>query len=85
MEALRCGTLNGARYLGMGDDLGSLEPGKLADLVVLADNPLDDLRNSTSLQKVMKGGYLYDAWTMNMIWPQAQERPPLGFEAAGTP
>ncbi len=85
MEALRCGTLNGARYLGMSEDLGSLEPGKLADLMVLADNPLKDLRNSTSLEKVMKGGYLYDAWTMNMLWPQAKERPRLGFEAAGTP
>ncbi len=85
MEALRCGTLNGARYLGMNEDLGSLEPGKLADLMVLADNPLENLRNSTSLEKVMKGGYLYDAWTMNMLWPQARERPRLGFEAAGTP
>jgi imidazolonepropionase-like amidohydrolase len=85
MEALRCATLNGARYLGMDADLGSLEPGKLADLMVLADNPLEDLRRSTSIEKVMKGGFLYDAWTMNMIWPRAEERPRLGFEAAGTP
>ena len=42
LEALRCATLNGARYLGLDKDIGSLEPGKLADLVVLDANPLDE-------------------------------------------
>ena len=85
LEALRCGTLNGARYLGLDEDLGSLEPGKLADLFVLEKNPLEDLRHSTTLEKVMRGGFLHDALTMDMIWPEARRRPLLGFEAAGTP
>ncbi|HZI93356.1 MAG TPA: amidohydrolase family protein [Patescibacteria group bacterium] len=84
-EALRCATLNGARYLGLQADLGSLEPGKLADLVVLAKNPLADLANSDSMEQVMKGGILYDALTMDEVWPKPRKRPPLGFEAAGTP
>ncbi len=82
MQALRCATLNGARYLGLDADVGSIRPGKLADLVVLERNPLEDLRNSTSMEKVMKGGYLYDAWTMNEIRPETKARPPLGFEAS---
>ncbi len=65
MEALRCGTLSGARYLGMDRDLGSLEPGKLADLVVLDRNPLDDIRNSESVRLVMKNGRLYDGDRMD--------------------
>ncbi|HEY3175954.1 MAG TPA: amidohydrolase family protein [Candidatus Polarisedimenticolia bacterium] len=85
LEALRCATINGARYLGMDGDLGSLEKGKLADLIVLERNPLEDLRNSTSMKLVMKGGRLYDAWTMDEVWPRSRKRPPLGFEAAHTP
>lgn len=65
MEALRASTLNGAEYLGMGDDLGSLEAGKLADLVILGKNPLEDIENSDSVEMVMINGRLYDAATMN--------------------
>ncbi len=85
LEALRCATLNGARYLGMEADLGSLAPGKLADLVILEASPLDDLRHSTSITQVMKGGVLHDAWTMDEVWPRQRARPRLGWEAAGTP
>ena len=46
MEALRCATIYGAQYLGLDGDIGSLEPGKLADLVVLEKNPLQNIRNS---------------------------------------
>jgi len=65
MEALRAATLNGAEYLGMGDDLGSLEVGKLADLIVLDKNPLEDIRNSNSVVYTMVNGRLYDTTTMN--------------------
>ncbi|HEX9669516.1 MAG TPA: amidohydrolase family protein, partial [Thermoanaerobaculia bacterium] len=67
LEALRAATLTGAQYLGMDKDIGSLEPGKLADLAVLYQNPLEDLRNSRSVSLVMVNGRLYDADTMDQI------------------
>jgi imidazolonepropionase-like amidohydrolase len=74
MEALRVATINGARYLGMDAALGSLEVGKLADLVVLARNPLENIRNTDSVRMVMLNGRLYDAATMNAIAPDSRER-----------
>ena len=58
--ALRIATINGARALGAGDLLGSVEPGKLADLVVVRGNPLQDIRNTRNVRHVMKSGALYD-------------------------
>ena len=72
-DALRVATLHGAEAIGLDGDLGSLEAGKLADLVVLARNPLDDLRNSNSVALVMKNGRLYDADTLDEVYPR--ERP----------
>jgi hypothetical protein len=63
-EVLRAGTLSGAEYLGLDRDLGSLEPGKLADLLVLERNPLENIRNSEALRYVMLNGRLYDASTL---------------------
>ncbi|MGB2867684.1 MAG: amidohydrolase family protein [Bacteroidota bacterium] len=65
LEALRCATLYGAQYLGLDHDLGSLEPGKLADLIVMEKNPLENIRNSESIRYVMKNGRLYDGDTMD--------------------
>jgi imidazolonepropionase-like amidohydrolase len=65
LEALRCATLSGARYLGMDRDIGSLEPGKLADLVILSKNPLENIRNSESIVGVMKNGRWYDGPRMD--------------------
>ncbi len=65
LQAIKCATLNGAEHLGMARELGSLEPGKLADLIVLNENPLDDIRNSEKIKYVMINGKLYDAETMN--------------------
>ncbi|MBS7563490.1 PD40 domain-containing protein [Mucilaginibacter sp. Bleaf8] len=64
IQALRCATINGAAYLGMDKEIGSLETGKLADLVVLNQNPLDDIRNSESIKYVMVNGRLYNSDSM---------------------
>lgn len=58
--ALRIGTINGARALGLGDRLGTLENGKLADLFVVRGNPLDDIRNTRNIRLVVKAGEAYD-------------------------
>lgn len=64
LEALRAATLDGARYLGMDKDIGSIEAGKLADFVVLDRNPLEDIRNSEYVDQVVVNGRLFDAETM---------------------
>jgi Tol biopolymer transport system component len=69
-NALRSATLMGAQMIGLDQDLGSLTAGKLADLVVLNSNPLDDIRNSADIQYVMKGGSLYEGDTLNQLWPE---------------
>ena len=72
MEALRAATFNGAKYLGLDKEIGSLEQGKLADLIVLDRNPLDDIRNSDSVRMVMVNGRLYDAMTLSEVGSTAQ-------------
>src|SRR4029079_1371246 len=59
LEAIRCATIKGARALGLDGDIGSLEKGKLADLIVLDKNPLENIRNSESIDMVMLNGRLY--------------------------
>ncbi len=80
MEALRCATLWGAEYIGMGDQLGSIEPGKLADLVVLEADPLVDIHNSRRVVMVMANGRLFDAATMDEIGNRPRRRGRFWFE-----
>ena len=67
VEALRAGTIVAATSLGMAADIGSLEPGKLADLVILDADPTADIRNSDKIARVMLGGRLYDAATLDEV------------------
>ena len=80
MEALRAATIDGARYLGMEGDLGSIEKGKLADLVVLERNPLENIRNSESIAMVMLNGRLYEGKTLNETGPAPRPRLPFWWE-----
>ena len=79
-RALIAGTIAGARYIGMEADLGSLEAGKLADLIVLDENPLENLRNSELVRYVMVGGRLFDALSMNEIAGEKLQRKPFWFQ-----
>ena len=80
VEALRAGTIESARSLGMDADIGSLEPGKLADLVVLDADPSVDIGNSDKIAQVMIGGRLYDAKSMNEVGTGNAARLPYWWE-----
>ncbi|WP_207533035.1 amidohydrolase family protein [Desertivirga arenae] len=60
LQVLKAATINGAEYLGMSKEIGSIEPGKLADLIVLDENPLEDIRNTERIKYIMLNGHLYD-------------------------
>ncbi len=77
MDVLRVATIFGAEAIGMEKDVGSIEPGKLADLQVLDRNPLDDIRNTNTIRYVMKNGRLYDGNTLDEIWPRQKAAPRL--------
>jgi imidazolonepropionase-like amidohydrolase/Tol biopolymer transport system component len=73
-DALKAATINGADYLGMSKEIGSLEKGKLADLIVLNENPLEDIRNTESIQYVMINGRLFEGETMRELGDNIQPR-----------
>ena len=75
VEVLRCGTLMGAESIGLEKQLGSLEPGKLADLVVLNSNPLDDIHNTRDIMLVVKNGVVYSGDTLDEVWPAEKKFP----------
>jgi Tol biopolymer transport system component len=74
-EILQAATIGSAEVIGRRKLLGSLEPGKYADLLVLDADPLADIRNAQAIGQVMKNGRLYDARTLDEIWPRQRPAP----------
>jgi Tol biopolymer transport system component/imidazolonepropionase-like amidohydrolase len=79
-EALRSGTIDGARYLGMDKDLGTIEAGKLADLAIIDGDVLTNIRDSEKVVYTVINGRIYDAATMNEIGNHDKTRQPFFFE-----
>lgn len=69
LEALKCATIKGAECLGLQDYIGSIEPGKIADLIVLNSDPLEDIHNTLDIKYVVKNGEIFDGETLDQIWP----------------
>ena len=83
-EALTAATRHGAEIIGISEDLGTIEPGKLADMVVLTRNPLEDLRATKDIAWVVKNGEIFDANTLNQTWPKRKTLPTPWWQSQGT-
>lgn len=83
IDVLKAGTINGATYLGLDEQLGSLKVGKLADIIVLEKDPLENIQNTNSVLYTMANGHLYDANTMNEIGNVNKPRSKFFWEMAG--
>ena len=78
-EVLHAATIGSSRTIGREAELGSIEPGKFADLVILEKNPLTDIRNTLSIYEVVKNGRIYEGNTLNEVWPIEKPLPIMWF------
>ncbi len=67
LEVLKAATLNGAKAIGLDGDLGSIEQGKLADMVVMEGNPLEDIKNTNTIKYIIKDGQAYDGKDLQKV------------------
>lgn len=79
LETIRAATMGSAEAIGRTHDIGSLEPGKFADLLIFDADPLADIANVEKLGQVMKNGRLYDAATLDEVWPVKRPLPARWF------
>ncbi len=80
MDALKVATIIGAEDIGLDGDIGSIEAGKLADILIMEKNPLEDLRNTNTLTHVIKNGKVYDADTLDEVAPLEKEAEPFHWQ-----
>ena len=85
VEVLRAATIDGARIIGIDQDLGSIEAGKLADMVILDANPLENIRNTETIYRVVQNGRLYEGDTLDQVWPDATPLAPSWWWSADDP
>lgn len=76
---LHAATAGSAEAIGRLSDLGTIEPGKLADLLILSADPRQDLRHARRIEAVMRGGFLYEGETLRPLWPVAADAPRAWF------
>jgi len=71
-DMLKVATVIGAEALGLSKDIGSIENGKLADLVILDQNPLENIRHTNSVKLVVKNGFVYEGDSLNTVYPETK-------------